>query len=212
MDEPTFRSELLTRLAMAAGRLANKPVSFMRFEYVAANPQMARKQVEQHVHEAIPPSIAQLFLDIATKMDFVWFLESGELGISTEVDISCGMMQWDVMRIDRIIQNKRLYESDPEWLKEWRGLVPWMEIANGDMIAVPDETSGSPDRVFYLSPNDPDWCVVEFEQSLAEFLLVWAELACVNDVSLLQFRHPDTRKLSLDTPNARKWTAWLRHG
>lgn len=166
------------------------------------------EKLDNSLSGRLPKHLRKLFTEIASSFEFSWGLRDCFYHQNLESPIFVGHMEWNAHRMEELDRIKRHTEQGTVFEPLWCDKLPLVDFGNGDYLAVSEKNSQE-DVVYYLTPEDPPNCVVEFRQPLKSFILDWGKLACVGDSSLLQFRDDDARRLDLEKLESMTWLSWL---
>ncbi|NGZ75726.1 SMI1/KNR4 family protein [Saccharibacillus alkalitolerans] len=131
-------------------------VQAMRMGAPAAEEQVA--EAERRLGAELPAGFRQVLLRCSGEFDFRWFLDEDAELPSPYGDIFRGELGWSLARLPEIDEGRRNWvkevfsNPDNEYDKVWQNKLAFMEVGNGDYLALDLGEDDGP--VVYLSHAD----------------------------------------------------------
>jgi hypothetical protein len=182
--------------------------------------------MERTLGRAIPSSFRKVLLEYSARVCIEWALPDDMRPPEPFRDVWSGECRWDLKSLPELQNTHRKWiegcftgKQPPDWEKPshlieydlvWHGKFAFLEIGNGDMIAIDIARAGD-QPVVYLSHEDGSkhgyWLGRDFEDYVDRLSL----LGCVGseDSQLAPFLSGPHSLLDTDGPNARQWREWF---
>jgi hypothetical protein len=175
---------------------------------------------------AIPSSFRKVLLEYSACARIEWTLPDGVRAPEPFREVWSGECRWDLRALPELHKTHRKWidecftgKQPPDWEKPpylieydlvWHGKFAFLEVGNGDMIAI-DIALADAQPVVYLSHEDGSqhgyWLGSDFEDYVDRLSL----LGCVGseDWQLAPFLSGPRSLLDTNTTNARQWREWF---
>lgn len=182
--------------------------------------------MEQTLGCAIPSSFRKVLLEYSARVRIEWALPEGVRPPETFRGVWSGECRWDLGSLPELHKTHRKWidecftgKQPPDWEKPpylieydlvWHGKFAFMEVGNGDMIAI-DIARTDCQPVVYLSHEDGSqhgyWLGRDFEDYVDRLSL----LGCVGseDWQLAPFLSGPRLLLETNSENAKLWREWF---
>lgn len=202
-----FRQDLQGTLFSRLKAIVEKGPNFVR--YFAVRPALGAEiaEIESALGTPLPPTLSELFGRVAERLEFSWALEPAP-SVELTTPIFLGNIHWSLPELPRIYHAKLQIETGADIESLWKDKFPLSRVGNDFLAVSVDETP----KVYLLTADviDPSDSVVEFKCDLFEFLLDWARIAGICEMSsIVHFCNAQARRIDRDNRNTVAWLSWL---
>lgn len=176
----------------------------------------AVRDVEKALKHAVPGSFRRVLTEIAGGVDFCWFAPADWAFTGPFRHIFSGELAWSLDALPRLARDVREWidvvfpDPDDPYDRVWHQKMPFMEIRNGDYLAL-DLADARHGAVVYLSHDDGSGHGLTMADSFEDLLQRWIPLACPGpeDWQWLPFHAAESGGIDPTTALAQDWIAEL---
>lgn len=199
---------VLNTLYAKFGNFQRKSPAFLAFRVAAVASKSAIGKLEASWARRLPSSLAEVYANIASYMEYSWMLSHPFTSSNVSVPVQSGHVIWNIDKFLEYQRDKHAYSFETVFEECWNDWIPFASMGTGEYLAVPVAEMHQA-RVGLLRPAEPPECVTIFDCSAIDFLADWAAMGCITDIPLLQFYAADQHRLDTGGAAAADWINWL---
>jgi hypothetical protein len=210
----------------ATGRWAEGAGKPPRFEFAPPATEREVVAVEQTLGCAIPASFRKVLLEYSAHVCIEWALPDGVCPPDAFGGVWSGECRWDLRSLPELQKSHREWIDGcftgkqpadwekPQYLIEydlvWHGKFAFLEVGNGDMIAI-DVAHADEQPVVYLSHEDGSQHGYRLGRDFEDYVDRLSLLGCVGSENwqLAPFLSAPRSLLETNSENARLWRQWI---
>lgn len=171
----------------------------------------AVKNVEKNFGLTLPAAFRQVLTQFSAEVEFRWFLPKRFELPDALRGIFSGECRWSLDRLSAIEDSRRQWVEgcfpnvEDEYDRVWHNKLAFLDVKNGDMLAL--DLALSPSPVVYLSHDGDDTHGYRLGADFADFIDRWTLLGCpgAEDWQMMPFLDSPTALLDPDGANAALW-------
>ena len=168
------------------------------------------RQVETTLNLKLPAQLRQTLLEFSGRVDFSWYLRSGDDPPPSLAGVFCGGCHWNVSRMVKDYQRivwlaENAFVEDVPGEAIWKGKLPFHSIMCGDFIAVDQRSGGVVYLGHELAGSHAHWLGRDFY----DFMHRWTVLGCPDDDIWDRFVVEKNGFIDLDHKNSKLWCQWF---
>ena len=174
-------------------------------------------RVEKEIGQPLPISFREVLLNYSSSVQATWSIpDDNDDDQPDTLGVYWGAFQWDLEIIAGLEEGRLGWISDcfpdaeDDFDKVWHNKLPFIHVANGDLIAF-DLAGGEDAPVVFLSHDDVEIHGHQLGRNFVDFMERWTILGCPGpeNSQIDTFMPSKESMIAPDSPNGLKWRAWF---